>query len=195
MGNLITQTTILSRFGWSKTLLDQLLGDPDIRKKMHGRSNMACLYSESRVISAEKSEAFSFAQAAIAKRKLASQKAVQTKVANLLAAVEVMSVVVERIEKNKLIKLAIDAYNERNWNSDMPANVRSDANFLNRICVNFIRHELTNYDYSLEETAGKVGVSVAVGKIRAKVYSTIENAYPMFSQECKHQLYSRSVAQ
>lgn len=195
MDNLLTQTTILSRQGWSKTLLGQLLGDPDLRKKMYGHSNMACLYSESRVISAEKSEAFSLAQAAIAKRKLASQKAVQTKVANLLAAVEVMPVFVEKIDRNKLTKLAINAYNERNWDSDMPAHVRSDAHFLDRICVNFIRHELTNYDVSLEEAAGKVGVSVAVGKIRAKVYSTIENAYPMFSQECKHQLYSRSVAQ
>ena len=102
MDNLITQTAILSRQGWSRTLLGKLLGEPDTYKKIFGRSNLACLYNESRVIAAERSDAFSLAQANIAKRKLASKKAVQTKVANLLAAVEAMPVFVEKIQQYQL---------------------------------------------------------------------------------------------
>lgn len=193
MDNLITQTAILSRPGWTKTLLGQLLGEPDLRKKIYGRTNLACLYSEPRVIAAEKSDAFARAQANIAKRKLAGQKSVRTKIATLLAAVDAMPVFVKKIDEGRLRRIAVDAYNELHWDSDMPASVRSDSLFLDRICVNFIRHELTNYDVSLEETAGKVGVAAALSKIRTKVYSAIERVYPMFSQECKNQLHKRCI--
>ena len=71
--------------------------------------------------------------------------------------------------------------------------MHSDSQFIDRICVNFIRHTLTNYDYSLEQAAGKVGVVVAVNKIRGKVYSEIANTYPIYANECKRQLYARSV--
>ena len=54
MESMITQTKVLARQGWSKTLLLNLLGDPDLQKKVFGRSNLSCLYLMERVVSAHR---------------------------------------------------------------------------------------------------------------------------------------------
>ena len=56
MGSMLTQTSVLNR--WSKGVLAQLLGEPDLRKKVRGRTNLCVLYLESRVVAAENSEVF-----------------------------------------------------------------------------------------------------------------------------------------
>jgi hypothetical protein len=43
---------------------------------------------------------------------------------------------------------------------------QSDPAFLERITVNFIRHELTEYDESLQEVAGRMGVDEAMALMR-----------------------------
>ncbi|GIV96719.1 MAG: hypothetical protein KatS3mg057_1376 [Herpetosiphonaceae bacterium] len=54
--------------------------------------------------------------------------------------------------------------------------------------VNFVRHELANYDHCLAELAGKAGVREAVRVIRARVYGgPIAEAYPMLREECERQ--------
>ena len=62
-----------------------------------------------------------------------------------------------------------------------------DTAFLDRICVNYIRHELTSYDYLFAKTAGKTGIATAVNKIRAKIFAEIASVYPVFGPECERQ--------
>ena len=54
---MLTQTSVLARPGWSKGVLAQLLGEPDLRKKVFGRTSLSALYLESRVVAAENSDA------------------------------------------------------------------------------------------------------------------------------------------
>src|SRR5438105_13494700 len=173
MGSMLTQTSVLNR--WSKGVLAQLLGEPDLRKKVRGRTNLCVLYLESRVVAAENSEVFKSLQVSLASRKSSAAKAILTKTNKLLAAVEAMRVDVVLMPLRDVQRLAID----------------TDAAFLTRIAVNFIRHELTEYDHALADGAGKTGINKAVDGIRQKVYSAIAAAYPVFSLECQRQCVAR----
>jgi hypothetical protein len=42
---MLTQTGLLERAGWSRTLLKNLMKEPDLRKKVYGRSIPCSLYS------------------------------------------------------------------------------------------------------------------------------------------------------
>jgi len=191
MDSMLTQTSVLARPGWSKGVLAQLLGEPDLRKKVFGRTSLSALYLESRVVAAENSDAHQSLQASLANRKSAAAKAVVTKTNQLLAAVEVMRVDVIVMRLSEVHKLAIASYNAYHEQFGNTASPKSDAAFLNRICVNFIRHELTEYDYALADVAGKIGITKAVDGIRQKVYSAIARAYPGFATECERQCAAR----
>ncbi|TKD35310.1 hypothetical protein [Azotobacter chroococcum] len=190
----ITQTTLLERPGWTKTLLKRLLGEPDHRKKVYGRTNPICLYLLERVVAAEQSTSFLDAQAAIEKRRMASTKAVKTKTEHLLAAIEAMPLSVDVLSNKQLLSCAISAYNARNPYSDSSADPKADQAFLDRICVNFIRHELTHYDHALEAMAGKTGINKAIVLLRRRIYSAIAQAYPALADECANQLQARHGA-
>ena len=188
---MLTQTGVLARHGWSKGVLVKLLGEPDLRKKVYGRTNLFALYLESRVIAVEHSDVFKSLQANLAIRKASATKAILTKTNKLLAAVDVMKVDVALMPLRDVHRLAIDSYNEHHTEAQNYATCKSDAAFLNRISVNFIRHELTEYDYVLADVAGKTGITKAVDGIRQKVYSAIATAYPIFSAECQRQCVAR----
>ena len=130
------------------------------------------------------------AQEQLEKRKFAAAKAVATKTKNLLSAIDAMEVFVIQLDTLKVRKQAINSYNDFNSYSNNPASVKSNTAFLDRICVNYIRHELTSYDDSLAEAAGKTGIAVAVSKIRAKIFTEIAVTYPVFSSECERQRFA-----
>jgi hypothetical protein len=186
----ITKSALLERAGWTATLVSRLLGEPDQRKKVHGITNPLSLYAVTRIEQAEATADFAQSQEGIAKRKIAAAKAVSTKTANLMAAIEAMPVEVKQLRFVDVKRLAIDSYNMRSRGDSFATNV-DDPAFLDRITVNFIRHELSKYDTALWEVAGKTGVAHAVVKIRRRVYSAIAQAYPALSAECERQIEAR----
>jgi len=194
METMITQTTLLERPGWTRTLLKRLLGEPDQRKKVYGRTTPICLYQLDRVVAAEQSGPFLEAQVAIEKRREASTKAVKTKTERLMTAIEAMPLSVDVVSNKQLLSAAISSYNARNPYSDSPAHPKADQAFLDRICVNFIRHELTHYDHALEAMAGKTGINEAIALLRRRIYTAIAQAYPALADECSNQLQARHGA-
>lgn len=186
----LTQTAITERAGWSLGLVKKLLGEPDQRKKVYGRSIPLALYALDRVAQAEASIEFQEYQTTLAKRRAAAEKAVATKTQKLLAAIQSMPVVVDEWPLHKAQAWAIDRYNDRN--EGMSVATKADApDFLARITVNFIRHELTTYDLMLWDAAGKTGIREAVIAIRKKIYDAIGHAYPMLQAECHRQFELR----
>lgn len=186
----LTKSALLIRAGWTATLVSRLLGEPDQRKKVFGRTVPLALYEVARIEQAEVGADFALAQASVAKRKVAAAKAVATKTANLMAAIEAMPITVERLGLADVKRQAIDSYNMRS-RSDSFASIADDPAFLERITVNFIRHELSEYDVALWEAAGKTGIARAVAEIRRRVYSAIAQAYPALSAECERQIEVR----
>ena len=189
----ITKTAVVARAGWSSALISKLLGAPDQRKKVFGRSIPLALYSVERVEKAEASEEFRAAQDSLARRRIAAKKAVATKTDNLLALVAAMPITVEKLSLARVRKDAIDSYNHRSNGLSFASN-GDDAAFLRRIMVNYIRHELTQYDNSLWEAAGKTGAHHAVQAIRQRVYQAIAEAYPALAAECDEQFKTRTLA-
>ena len=72
-----------------------------------------------------------------------------------------------------------------------PATTDSDSVFLNRVIVNYLRHNLSNYDSKLDDIFGKVGKSEAYRIINTKIYAKIAEVYPVLKDECDNQLMSK----
>lgn len=188
----LTKSAILDRPGWSRSLIQKILGEPDERVPMYGRSGEYCIFKEQRVLDAEASDVFLSAQEALAKRKNAAAKAIETKKAKLIDIVNEMRISVIKLSDDKLLNEAICSYNSINSMRDFGgACLSSDQAFLQRITVNFIRHELTSYDANLAVVANKTGGEEAVMLIRKKVYKEIAKAYPDLEEECDRQCFEK----
>jgi hypothetical protein len=186
----LTKSALLQRDGWTATLVSRLLGEPDQRKKIFGRTVPLALYAVARIEQAETGAEFAKAQASISKRKISAAKSVETKTAKLMAAIMAMPINVQKLGLAEARRQAIDSYNMRGRGESFASNA-DDPAFLDRITVNFIRHELTEYDIALWEAAGKTGVALAVAEIRRRVYSAIAQEYPTLSDECERQIKAR----
>ena len=64
----------------------------------------------------------------------------------------------------------------------------SDKEFLNRITVNYIRHNLTTYEKIIDTMYSKVGKQKAYNMLNKKVFEEIANVYPDYKEECDRQL-------
>src|SRR5262249_36768559 len=94
--------------------------------------------------------------------------------------------------QEEVIERAIMSHNARCLGTDRHRANRNDSSeFLARITVNYIRHELTSYDGLLQNARGKVGVDLAQEEIADKVFDAIADAYPWLADECYRQLDER----
>ena len=186
----ILQSNLLQREGWSKTVLQKLNVEPDlVKRNPMRRSQNMYLFKISKIEEIEKTPEFLNLKDIVQKRKTAARKAVETKTKNIVNQVQSFPVHVERIEN--VVDEAIESYNDWNsWKEDFEGFVskkNSSKEFLDRITVNFIRHELTSYDEDLDKIHGKVGVRKAYGIEREKIFEEIAKVYPEFKEECNRQ--------
>jgi hypothetical protein len=189
-------TSGLKARGWTPSMVKVLLGQPDATAKNPHYSSGAPmqLYAVARIKAAEDQPEFASLKVRAAARSAGAAKGVQTQTKSLMQQIEAMKISVEVLPPNRVLSEAIGAYNE--WSErDEPATHKSDSVFLRRITVNYIRHNLTNYDEGLETTVGRVGKSAAKNEIRRRVYSAIAAAYPAYADECEQQLELRRQRQ
>ena len=184
--------------GWTPAMVSRLLGAPDktVPNSHYKAGAPMRLWAAERVVEIERTPEWVAAQQAAAKRSQASLRVAQTKRDELLTQVQAMPVQVARLDPERLLRAAIDHYNRncgrRYWDEGWQAAcANSDALFLERIQVNFLRHQGTHYDRALEAVAGRIGVGDAVEAIRRKVYAAIAEAYPALADECGRQLARR----
>lgn len=117
-----------------------------------------------------------------------SKQVAQAKVDKLL---EECAAWVPRIKKIKNVQeCAISAYNDWNEYNGRYADKNSSLEFLNRITINFIRHQLTDYEAKLKKIEGKTGTNEAyAAQLRPIVDKAIEQAYPeLFIKEQNKEL-------
>jgi hypothetical protein len=147
------------------------------------------------------------AQKAAKTRCEAAQKAAKTKRRKIMRESLNAIKLQERLPLPELVKRACAHYNalpprrrysrhddrEDDWGDDWEyfdkreASPDSDKSFLDRICVNYIRHALTDYDYAISER-GKVGGRLVYQPVRRKVFEEIAKMYPEFAEECQRQM-------
>ena len=87
----------------------------------------------------------------------------------------------------KLTKKSIKSYNDWNLDNEKYATINSDEHFLNRLRVNYLRHELTEYEKYLNQISGKVGGPAAYYAIKIKILDSIAVVYPTLLNECESQ--------
>ena len=193
----VTKSTLLN-LGWTESLVSKFLPEPDKFQPnpYHKSGPPMRLYDLKRVERIEKTKRFIATKQAVEPRKKAARKAVTSKREGTMKYVDLVVVQVPKMDRDELVKLACESYNDwqeqkdsrreesRDWE---PANFLSSAPFLERICVNYLRHELTGYENHLEKTFGKVGTAEAYKKIKEKVENAITETYPWLTEECKKQ--------
>ncbi len=190
---LINVTRLLQR-GWSKPLIASLLGKPDdTYLNPHGASSGDVkLYRLGRVMAAETKPAFLAAQdGRDCRRAAAAARAVQTKREKTQAYVDGLKIQVPKLKKRELEEKACNHYNflqAERGKFDQIASTNAKRDFLDRICVNYLRHARTSYESCLHKISGKVGRSSAYLEIREKVLEVIAEKYPYLESECERQI-------
>ena len=182
----ITKTDLISIRKWTDRLIKKYMPVPDeIRNNPHyGQASKMKLYKISRVESIEKNEQFLIDFQKTILRRKSSLKMVETKKDNLLIEISELPISVEFIPRYELIPLVIDAYNDRNYYKDYLTLRDLDQSTLERLTVNYIRHQLTSYDQCLGLIFSKVGKKEGYRLLIERIYNCISESYPELTREC-----------
>ena len=178
----------LKERGWTDSLIRDHLGQPCRSKHVRGHKHPMLLYSKARVLEAEASPSFSEQQIrSQARSEIAKQSAARRAKSTREAAATLRFKVI-KMSPSRLLGEAIASYRQRTgWHVTR----NDDLAFLERLQVNYARHELTSYDEVLPLFDGEIGVADAKQVIRQAVYAAIADAYPHLAEECDRQLSAR----
>ncbi len=188
----ITQTAVIE-MGFTRSMIDKLLPPPiEKRNPMYRSAAPMKLFDESVVKAIMKTEEYKKEYEKSQRRRKAAAKAVETKKENTIKTMESLSdaITVEKIDDRLLVKYAIANHKDFNFSRHIDCCFDydySDAAFLNRIVVNFIRHRLTTYDFDLYELQGKVGKNEGYALFKNAVLDKIAEVYPQYKEECANQ--------
>lgn len=153
-----------------------------IRRRIHGREVDFPLYSLHDIILCLESKEFQVRCEEYLNRKLAGEKAVETKRDNLLKKIEEMNIYVEEMEESDLEEEAILHVNYFREGKGKKRNdfLYIDEDTRKRWICNYIRHELTNYDSEIEALVGKTGKNEAYKRLRERIKEAILKVYPFY---------------
>lgn len=191
-----TRSTLKQR-GWTESAIARFL-DPHDREAPNPHYRKAApmrLYRLARVEAAEQSDDYRAYAAATAGRRTGAKRAAATKRERLLAEVEAWRIEVPAMDLERVRRRAIRAYNdyhemllfERGHDYER-ATLGSDRAFLDRITVNYLRHELTPYDDRLRDLFGRVGTREGYAILNRKIHAAIAAAYPDLIDACDNKI-------
>lgn len=151
------------------------------------------LWLQNRVESAETDCRFVAYQTDRARRSIAAQQSAEKRRLELLHEIDKLDVHVEHHPISEIMDISLqDWRSNQNERGKYGADGKSaPLHHRQRWAVNFIRHNLTEYDSQLDEVAGRAGVNEAVDKIRARVLDKIADIYPELAHECHRQKRER----
>jgi hypothetical protein len=189
------KTHLITERGWTVEMIDKLLGEPDAIRGNPKSRNPFQLYNQDRVLAVENSPAFIAAKEEATPRSIAARKGIQTRKDALMKRIEAMEISVEEYPLEDVKDAAIRNYNTRQLSKGSTSffSRDSDPDELERITVNFIRHELTTYDRDRELAAKQPGAEDARFAIRKKIFDAIAEVYLDLAHECDRQLYGEDL--
>lgn len=186
---LISQATVLS-MGFTKSMIDKLLPSPVLKRNPHYASSAPMkLWREDDVRSVMGTQEFQTMAAKAAARKAASAKAVETKRKNAEGIADnlIASIHVTRWDMSVLEEATLNAKQEwylEHGNVDI---LSPNTETLERWMVNFIRHNLCDYDDKLIDLFGLVGKEELYHRLKTETLAKIAGVYPELDVECKRQ--------
>lgn len=195
----LNKTQLIQR-GWSPKLVKEFLGKADDVKPL-GRYCEEHRYWLPRIENVENLEDFKAAQEKYLTRRNVGKQAAKKQAEERIKQAKAMVIRVRRLPEDEVLEDAIEHFNRRRrrrgWDDDYweftPADKDSDPRFLERITVNYIRHNLTSYDSKLFAQRGRIGGDEAVPIIRRRVFEEIACAYPHLADECDRQMIAKGL--
>lgn len=199
---MITQSTIIDTYGWTKSLISKFLPAPTLVQNPYYRNAAPMrLWKEEEVKKVMLTPEFQDAMEKTKKRKKSAAKAVNTKKAVLekekmdfLNSIQIKvlpdSLLQEKALESKQTWYEMNQLERYGYidPSDIPNVYTADKNTVNRWVVNYIRHNLVQYDNFLERIYGKVGVHDTYIDTKIFILEKIADAYPKYSKECERQI-------
>jgi len=188
---MYAQSELLKR-GWTAKLIQLFAPEPDaIRKNpFFAKAAPMKLYAPDRIHEIEGSDLFIEAFEKARRRKAGAAKAAATKRSALLDLVSRIEIHID--DDSNIRQNAIDSYNDFHIMLDHddyePATTTSDPRFLQRIMVNYARHNLTRYDDHINELYRKVGKAEAYRLLKKKTLIGVGKRYPSLREECRRQI-------
>jgi hypothetical protein len=174
--------------GWNSNEIERFLRKHDSILEAFGNYSKVKLYLSERVLQAEQSPDYLKLKYEIKKKRI-------------LRDIQQMADTMSKTENfRSLVELSIDGYNkfrtvmeEHATKFDVStatASIDSDPKFLDRITVNYIRHNLSNFD-SIESCAD---YDVEIYNVLNKeIYNKIIQLYPQLEEECIRQMKSKNL--
>lgn len=185
----------LKERGWTEGSIKKFLKEPDkmAQNPFYSKAPEMRLYLLERIEETEKQEDFqNWLNKSKPGREKISRKSLETaekRRKELFDYINSLEIEIEKLEDKSLYKLATRHY-ENLWGSrgkDKFVENGADKNFLNRISVNMLRHECSNYEEELGEIFGQIGVDEAYILLKNKVLNKIAEVYPFLAAECEKQ--------
>lgn len=184
--------------GWTPTTIRHLLGEHDDTRPNPVVSSAAPmrLWLRTRVEAAEANPVFVERRDAARRQSQTALAAAQRRREELLTHVESIRITVHPLSLDKARRRAVRSYNdfhaERAWERGdwfEPLRMEDlDRSFLDRITVNYVRHERTDYDSTWQTLVGKVGRDAAHTLLRERALHAVAERYPELAGECEAQI-------
>ena len=195
-------TQELEARGWTKSLIKRFLPEPHSTKNL-GRYCVQYLYGQNTVGEIEATDEFKELQTKALNRRVAGIKSAQKRKVEYLdylknrMPVRVVVKPLDEVKQDACNSYNVNAMYRSQFQSDYddyswrPASLKSDDVFLERITVNYIRHNLTRYDGLLRRLKGKQAKEEAHEIIQRRVFEAIAEHYPDLREECDRQMIRR----
>lgn len=195
----------LKRRGWTDALIRELVGQCDLTSPnpWYRSAPRLKLYLKTRIYEIEATKEFSKFQERARARQESAARAVETRTDNLHREIRESKAHVPLLSREELIRRACNSWNNHKvdlacegrietdeWH---PASAESELAFLDRISVNYVRHELTGYERKLRARCVGVRRSALYLLISRKAFEAIAATYPHLAEECERQMKRREA--
>lgn len=187
----LNQTELLER-GWTLKMINALLPAPELEENpKYKRAAPTKLWDIETIEEIEKTEEYKIMYEKVERRREAAQKAVETKRKKteqiIDEAINQLTIIVYPYDA--VVKMALQ--DKREWyryQNSIRGYERFDTDFSDidtntkqRWTVNFIRHNLTNYEDILEQIRGKTGINTQYYRLKQAIHDMIYTVYPELS--------------
>lgn len=170
----------LKERGWTDKMIEKFAGEPDkVVQNPFYRSKQSFLYLKKRIEKIEKYKRFIKMKEESVPRQASAQKAVKTKTQKCIEYVETMQIKIPTYKRETLERLAYNSWLEH---QELCGNISAfeyvpEEDTMKRWCINYLRHECTEYDERLYRLFGKVGVQEAHDILKDKITKAIYAKY------------------
>lgn len=177
--------------GWTDGQIRTFLPEPDrtARNPFSRKAAPMKLYARERVEAVEATPEFSSAREASRKRQLAARERALAKKKEAVAVASAVELRIVPEDWAVVQQKALEHYNGRLRRNQSPATLRTAPSRLNRLTVNYLRHQQTSYEEQLQQFKGVVGVGEAYLVVRNRILDLIAATYPPLAAECDRQKF------